>query len=60
VPELAKLPSADIHEPAEADTTVLSKAGVTLGRDYPEPLVDHAEARKLALEALKAVSKGKA
>jgi len=60
VPELANLPSADIHEPAEADTSVLSKAGVTLGRDYPEPLVDHAEARKLALEALKAVSKGKA
>ena len=25
--------------------------------DYPEPIVDHAEARKLALEALKAVSK---
>jgi deoxyribodipyrimidine photo-lyase len=25
-------------------------------RDYPEPIVDHAEARKLALEALKVVS----
>jgi deoxyribodipyrimidine photo-lyase len=25
--------------------------------DYPEPIVDHAEARKLALEALKAVSR---
>jgi deoxyribodipyrimidine photo-lyase len=60
VPELAKLPSDDIHEPAEADTSVLSKAGIVLGRDYPEPLVDHAEARKLALEALKTVSKAKA
>jgi deoxyribodipyrimidine photo-lyase len=59
VPELANLSSADIHEPAEADTSVLAKAGISLGRDYPEPLVDHAEARKLALEALKAVSKGK-
>jgi len=28
-----------------------------LGRDYPEPIVDHAEARKLALEALKKVSR---
>jgi deoxyribodipyrimidine photolyase len=28
-------------------------------RNYPEPIVDHAEARKLALEALKVVS-GKA
>jgi deoxyribodipyrimidine photo-lyase len=60
VPELAKLPADDIHEPAEADASDLAKAGVTLGRDYPVPLVDHAEARKRALEALKAVSKGKA
>jgi deoxyribodipyrimidine photo-lyase len=60
VPELAKLPSDDIHEPTEAGPSVLGKAGVTLGRDYPEPLVDHAEARKLALEALKTVSKAKA
>jgi deoxyribodipyrimidine photo-lyase len=28
-----------------------------LSRDYPEPIVDHAEARKLALEALKKVSR---
>ena len=28
-------------------------------KDYPEPIVDHAEARKLALEALKAVSRGR-
>ena len=27
--------------------------------DYPEPIVDHAEARKLALEALKTVSRVK-
>jgi deoxyribodipyrimidine photo-lyase len=59
VPELAKVPTDDIHEPAEADAKILAKAGVVLGRDYPEPLVDHATARKLALEALKAVSKGK-
>jgi deoxyribodipyrimidine photo-lyase len=26
---------------------------------YPEPIVDHAEARKLALEALKTVSRGR-
>jgi deoxyribodipyrimidine photolyase len=26
-------------------------------KDYPEPIVDHAEARKLALEALKVVSR---
>ncbi|MBU6309943.1 MAG: deoxyribodipyrimidine photo-lyase, partial [Planctomycetes bacterium] len=58
VPELSRLSASDIHEPAEAEAAVLAKAGVTLGRDYPEPLVDHAAARKRALEALKAVSKG--
>jgi deoxyribodipyrimidine photo-lyase len=30
-----------------------------LGKGYPEPIVDHAEARKRALEALKVVSRGK-
>jgi deoxyribodipyrimidine photo-lyase len=59
VPELAKVPAAVIHEPAEADAAVLAKAGVTLGRDYPEPIVDHAEARKLALAALATVTRGR-
>jgi deoxyribodipyrimidine photo-lyase len=59
VPELAQLPADDIHEPAAADERVRAKAGIVLGRGYPEPIVDHAEARKLALEALKAVSRGK-
>ncbi len=58
VPELSRLPTAEIHAPAEADERTLERAGVTLGRDYPEPVVDHAEARKLALEALKQVSRG--
>jgi deoxyribodipyrimidine photo-lyase len=29
----------------------LEAAGVVLGRDYPEPIIDHAEARRRALEA---------
>jgi deoxyribodipyrimidine photo-lyase len=57
VPELSKLSADDIHEPSEADARTLEHAGITLGRDYPEPIVDHAEARKLALEALKKVSR---
>ena len=59
VPELGPLSTAGLHAPAEADERTLKRAGVTLGRDYPEPLVDHAEARKLALEALKVVSRGR-
>jgi deoxyribodipyrimidine photo-lyase len=59
VPEIGKLRSPDIHEPAEVEQADLARASVLLGRDYPEPIVDHAEARLRALEALKTVSRGK-
>jgi len=52
VPELAALPDEAIHEPAAAKPGLLERAGIRLGRDYPEPVVDHAEARKKALAAL--------
>ena len=55
VPELAKLPAAWIHRPAEAPHEVLAKAGVVLGKTYPKPLVDHAEARDGALAAWRAI-----
>jgi deoxyribodipyrimidine photo-lyase len=51
VPELAKLPDDVIHTPWLADTSELKKAGVVLGKTYREPIVDHAMARKRALEA---------
>ncbi|MDF1586791.1 deoxyribodipyrimidine photo-lyase [Rhodospirillales bacterium YIM 152171] len=51
VPELARLPKKWIHNPSAAPPAVLREAGVTLGRDYPEPIVDHARARERALEA---------
>ncbi len=60
VPELGRLPSADIHAPAEMTPAILAAAGVTLGDNYPEPLVDHAEARVRALAALKIVTAAKA
>jgi deoxyribodipyrimidine photo-lyase len=49
VPELARLPAPDIHAPGEASRAVLSAAGVTLGKTYPLPIVDHAAARARAL-----------
>lgn len=52
VPELARLPADWIHEPAAAPSSVLEDAGVELGKTYPRPIVDHAEARKDALSAL--------
>ncbi|HVJ68794.1 MAG TPA: deoxyribodipyrimidine photo-lyase [Caulifigura sp.] len=52
VPELARCPTKWIHEPWSAPADELAAAGITLGVDYPEPIVDHAEARDRALEAL--------
>ncbi|HEX5220887.1 MAG TPA: deoxyribodipyrimidine photo-lyase [Verrucomicrobiae bacterium] len=50
-PELSRLPDEWLHKPWRAPTEVLTKAGVRLGRDYPEPVVIHAIAREVALEA---------
>ena len=55
VPELANLPKRAIHAPWTADRDTLARAGVVLGRDYPEPIVDHAEARKRALLAFEKI-----
>ncbi|EED33047.1 DNA photolyase [gamma proteobacterium NOR5-3] len=51
VPEIAALSNKYLHKPWEAPAEVLSQAGVTLGADYPEPIVDHREARQAALDA---------
>jgi deoxyribodipyrimidine photo-lyase len=57
VPELAHLPSTWIHRPLEAPASVLSEAGIRLGRNYPRPLVDHSFARARALGALASIRK---
>ena len=51
VPELSRMPTPWIFKPWEAPNNVLSAAGVRLGADYPQPIVDHAEARDAALAA---------
>ena len=55
VPELAALPNAHIHAPWEAPADVLSRAGVKLGTTYPNPIVDHGEARARALAAFQSL-----
>jgi deoxyribodipyrimidine photo-lyase len=55
VPELAKLPAAFIHKPWEAPPALLAGCGVTLGRDYPRPIVGPAEGRDRALAAFAAL-----
>jgi len=51
VPELAALPDGVIHKPWAAAPDMLARAGITLGRDYPEPIVDLDASRKRALAA---------
>ncbi|MFZ5679473.1 MAG: deoxyribodipyrimidine photo-lyase [Bradyrhizobiaceae bacterium] len=51
VPELARLPAKLMHQPWEATPMELAAAGVTLGKTYPEPIVDHKAARARALAA---------
>ena len=57
VPELAALPARFVHRPWEASPLELRAAGVTLGRDYPEPIIDHAFARRRALAAFDVMRK---
>jgi deoxyribodipyrimidine photo-lyase len=59
VPELAKLDARDIHAPWEASDAALAAAGVSLGHNYPRPIVDLAEGRNRALAAYAAIT-GKA
>ena len=55
IPELAGLSDRWLHSPWTAPREVLDAAGVRLGRDYPAPIVDHAEARKRALDTLETI-----
>ena len=55
IPELAQLEPAHIHAPWLAPSDALTRAGVAIGRTYPAPIVDHAFARRRALEGLAAI-----
>ncbi|HEX2540867.1 MAG TPA: deoxyribodipyrimidine photo-lyase [Caldimonas sp.] len=49
LPQLGRL-GDDIHAPWQASPIELEAAGVELGRHYPRPIVDHAEAREKTLQ----------
>jgi deoxyribodipyrimidine photo-lyase len=55
VPELAELPKKLIHQPWETAPLELAGAGVTLGKTYPQPIVDHRKGRERALKAYEKV-----
>jgi deoxyribodipyrimidine photo-lyase len=55
VPELARLDDKAIHEPWAVGPLELAAAGVELGVEYPEPIVDLAFSRGRVLDAYGAV-----
>ncbi|HET8754501.1 MAG TPA: deoxyribodipyrimidine photo-lyase [Solirubrobacteraceae bacterium] len=50
VPELRAVPARHLAEPWTMPAAVQRACGCVIGRDYPEPIVDHAAARRAALE----------
>ncbi|HXP38131.1 MAG TPA: FAD-binding domain-containing protein, partial [Solirubrobacteraceae bacterium] len=49
VPELADVPGKFLGEPWKMPAELQREVGCVIGEDYPEPIVDHAEARREAL-----------
>jgi deoxyribodipyrimidine photo-lyase len=58
VPELAQLEASHTHAPWRAPAEALKRAGIVLGKIYPQPIVDHAVARARALAAFGKVRGG--
>lgn len=55
IPEIAALPDKYLHNPSAAPASTLKEAGIELGRDYPEAIVDLMISRERALEAFKSL-----
>jgi len=55
IPELKSLPTRWLHAPWMAPQPTLHAASITLGRTYPNPIVDHKVARIRALEAFEKI-----
>lgn len=51
VPELAALPNKYIHKPWLAPQAILQNCNITLGKNYPHPIIDLDSSRKRALAA---------
>jgi cryptochrome len=53
LPILAKFPDKFIYEPWNAPRTVQEACGCIIGRDYPEPIVDHSVVSKENMSRMK-------
>jgi deoxyribodipyrimidine photo-lyase len=56
VPEIAQLPDQFIHAPWTAPIDALRRAGINLGKTYPNPIVDLKLSRQRALDISKTLS----
>ena len=55
LPQLSRLSNRSIHAPWLAGAAELGQAGMSLGRDYPAPVVDHESARQRTLLRFQAI-----
>ncbi len=60
VPELAALPDRYLHAPWTAPQQELARAGITLGKTYPKPVIDLVAGRNRALDAYRRTVKDQA
>src|SRR5918995_4168493 len=58
VPELEKVPDRHLAEPWRMPPELQREVGVVVGEDYPEPIVDHREAREEAAARFRAAAGG--
>ncbi len=58
VPEIAALQGKAIHAPWTAKPIELAAAGITIGRDYPHPIIDHDVGREKTLARFGARGRG--
>jgi deoxyribodipyrimidine photo-lyase len=57
LPVLENVPDRFVHEPWKMPEDVQKESGCHIGREYPQPIVDHAWARERALAAYRAARK---
>jgi len=57
IPEIKVLPNKYLFSPWEAPKEELDKAGIVLGHDYPNPIIDLKLSRQNALNAFKSLKK---
>jgi cryptochrome len=53
LPQLSKFPKEYIYEPWKAPIIVQQKAGCLIGKDYPNPIVEHEQVMKVNMAKMK-------